>query len=375
MTQTAPTQPLQDEDFARMREYLGVDLRVEQFNEEASRDTIRHYAYGIADDNPLWLDDAYAAISRFGGRVAPPTFVYSIYDAEIVLGTPTNCQPIHVAAELEFDRPVRLGDRITAQARLRDVVDRQTAKAGRAAMQFGEIEYFNQHGERVARVIQELAILVRGSGLSYDSRPIHQYTDDELERIRLDVLAEERRGSQPRYVEDVAVGDTLTPVVKGPLDRIMMTCYYAGAIGCAAVYKGMEIRARFQEQVRNDPDSAPNTLDRWMMLDKTHPALGHQDDASAQRIGMPAPYDNGNQRTAWGAHLVTNWMGDDADLLRLRVEIRRPNVFGDTLWLRGTVTAKRDDEVDIEITGTNQLGEESTRGTATVRLPSRATRA
>ena len=45
-------------------------------------------------------------------------------------------------------------------------------------------------------------------------------------------------------------------------------------------------------------------------------------------------------RTNWLAHLITNWMGDDGFLKRLRAELRLFNVLGDTTWLKGKVTQK-----------------------------------
>ena len=47
------------------------------WNTVASADSIRHFALGIGNLNPLWLDPDYAASSRFGRLIAPPTFEYS----------------------------------------------------------------------------------------------------------------------------------------------------------------------------------------------------------------------------------------------------------------------------------------------------------
>jgi hypothetical protein len=101
----------------------------------------------------------------------------------------------------------------------------------------------------------------------------------------------------------------------------------------------------------------------------------HWDQQRAQELGLPAPYDYGQMRTCWLSHLVTNWMGDDAWLWRLSSEVRRFNFMGDTHWCTGEVTAKRIEGehcvVDLEIRATNQRGEVTTPGLATVILPSR----
>ena len=61
---------INDEEIAAARQYLGKPLRIQQYNYEATRDTIRHYAYGIGDDNPLWCDPAYAKMVRARCRAA-----------------------------------------------------------------------------------------------------------------------------------------------------------------------------------------------------------------------------------------------------------------------------------------------------------------
>ncbi len=106
------------------------------------------------------------------------------------------------------------------------------------------------------------------------------------------------------------------------------------------------------------------------------PELVHMEDTRAKEIGIPGAYDYGCQRISWLGNLVTNWMGDDGFLKKLRAELRRFNVIGDTTWLKGKVTNKyiEDDEhlVDIECWAENQRGEVTMPGTATVRLPSKS---
>jgi len=101
----------------------------------------------------------------------------------------------------------------------------------------------------------------------------------------------------------------------------------------------------------------------------------HWDSYLAQQSGMARGYDFGAQRISWMSHLVTDWMGDDAFLTDLHVQLRRPNLLGDISWLTGKVTVKRKKDshtlVDLELTSTNQRNEVNTSGTATVRLPTR----
>jgi len=78
----------------------------------------------------------------------------------------------------------------------------------------------NQHGELVGETNLWLIRAERSASREKkkygDSRLPHLWTEEELQRIEEDILAEEVRGATPRYWEDVKVGDELKPVVKGP---------------------------------------------------------------------------------------------------------------------------------------------------------------
>jgi hypothetical protein len=98
-------------------------------------------------------------------------------------------------------------------------------------------------------------------------------------------------------------------------------------------------------------------------------------DSVAEAVGVPGAYDYGPQHVSWLGTLLTNWIGDDAFLKRLRVECRRFNVYGDTQWCKGRVVRKyiyhHTPLVDVEIWAENQRGEVTAPGFATVILPSR----
>jgi hypothetical protein len=81
-------------------------------------------------------------------------------------------------------------------------------------------------------------------------------------------------------------------------------------------------------------------------------------------------------RETWLIHLCTDWMGDDAWLWKLDCEFRLFNYVGDTQWVHGTVTRKYHVDgdrpaVDLDIACTNQRGQVTTPGRATILLPSR----
>ena len=100
----------------------------------------------------------------------------------------------------------------------------------------------------------------------------------------------------------------------------------------------------------------------------------HWDPDFARQSGNPTTFDYGRMRETWLIHLCTDWMGDDAWLWKLDCEFRLFNYVGDTQWLRGTVARRYLAEggrpaVDLDIACTNQRGDVTTPGRATVLLP------
>jgi len=102
----------------------------------------------------------------------------------------------------------------------------------------------------------------------------------------------------------------------------------------------------------------------------------HTGGASA--YGVPAAVDLGEQRVAWGAQYVTDWIGDHGDVKAFGMDIRGFLTVGDTATINGTVTGKRERFgeylVDLGFWVENHRGRRLSTGTATVALPARSTR-
>jgi acyl dehydratase len=73
---------------------------------------------------------------------------------------------------------------------------------------------------------------------------------------------------------------------------------------------------------------------------------------------------------------VLDWCGDEGELVALDARLRAPNFLGDTTWFTGRVAGKSHEAgsavVDLDLTGTNQRGEVTITGAATVKLPTRS---
>ena len=180
------------------------------------------------------------------------------------------------------------------------------------------------------------------------------------------MLNEQIRGATPRFWEDVAVGDELPSVVKGPLGLGDIAAFEAGCIGGMAHVFAVRERRRHPAFYYRDPQTG--ALEAVIRV--------HAASDTAGAAGLPMAYDYGSQRMCWLAHPLTNWMGDDGSLKRLYGEVRRFNYLGDTTWMKAKVTGKQiegdDHLVDVEIWTENQLEEVTAKGRAQIALPTKA---
>ena len=372
------TTGIRDEDIAEVRAMIGQPLRIPQWNLEASIDTIRHYAFGLGDDNPLWCDEDYASRTQYGSIVAPPTFPYSVFPAGIGPGFP-GLQVFQAGGRWELKRYIRPGERIVPSATLVDVKEVQGRRAGRMLLLIGETVYRTKAGEALARNLSRQFRVARkgadaSSGLQYESRA-HTWTDDELDRMEDEILAYQRRGAVPRYWEDTAVGEALQPRIKGPLDLQTLMTYYAGNLA-GGFYRSTDMQVRHRRLALTRPDLVPTCRPPEVQAERIAYGQGHLDAAVAAEVGMPGVYDNGWMRVGWVQQVLTDWMGDDAFLEMFDTTTHLPNIIGDIVRFTGRVIARREEGgrslVDLEIRGERQDGELSIKGTATIRLPRKA---
>jgi acyl dehydratase len=348
----------------RVEALEGTPIRVEQWNHEASWDSVRHYAWGLGDDNPLFCDPEYAAATPYGELIAPPTFPFTAFDGAIGAGLP-GVQPIYAGTEWTFHRRLRRGDRLVATASFGPVVRKSGRNASDMVIQSALCRYETGDGEVVAESVARTFRVPRraaSTGLAFEARGETVWSDDDLAAIRAEAVGEYRRGAEPLTP---AVGDVVPTVVKGPIGRIDMTAYYAGCPGSPG-YKSVEMAQKYREWAFTSPERLPSNYDASYFQERVLPSIGHQDAAAARELGMPGAYNNGPQRVGWFSHCVTNWMGDAAFLSRLDVRLNLPEVFGDVIRIGGTVTGVDGPRISLELAATNQLGETTATGRAVV---------
>jgi acyl dehydratase len=359
-----------DASLDALRSMIGREVRdAYPYVEELNADAIRHYAHGIGDRNPLWVDRDYAERSPHGRLMAPPTALFAA--SRVASGYVSGLPGIHAmfaGADFRFTRAPGEGDRLHTRAILKDVVERPSRFAGRSLQQIYEVSFLDQCNEQIAVVdsycfrTERDAARRRGK---YEPRAT-AWDPEQIEDIAVRYREQEgrRRGELPRYVDDVEVGDTLPALLKGPYTATTAVAFLLG-------WGGLYVRGHgdaYDLFKRHPALAIPN---EWGVPEP--PERVHWDQELAVRVGVPGAYDYGPERVSWLGHVVTDWSGDSGFLRRLRVEVRRHNLIGELVTCGGTVTAvdRASGAVQITLHAENQDGHESARGEAEVVLPRR----
>ena len=128
----------------------------------------------------------------------------------------------------------------------------------------------------------------------YKDVEFRRYTDDEIDAIdaQYAAQAEQRRGAEPRFWEDVAVGDKIGPMVKGPLTVTDMVCWHVGmGMGLYGV-RALDLAARNRQRIprffHRDEQNVPDVMQRV-----------HWDPEFARKSGNPTTFDYGRMRETW----------------------------------------------------------------------------
>ncbi|HPB20741.1 MAG TPA: MaoC family dehydratase N-terminal domain-containing protein [Novosphingobium sp.] len=383
--QKAVAYEITDHDIERQRQLIGFDeaARTAEYVQTASVDSIRNWAYGCGDDNPLFTDPNYAKKTRWGGVIAPGMMVGQINKPmkgdpvtdEVKALKKSLFKGIHVfvsGSQYNFYRPVRPGDTIYSYGGDLTCEVKQSEFAGRSVIITSRRVKVNQRAEVVAtydilRVLTERKTAVK-KGKNLSLQPA-SYTDEEWQAIEDIYAAEKVQGGTKRYFEDVEKGDSLGQQAKGPLTVTDVICFHAAGYGFTPYAPTANRRAHKNRQripafyVKNE-HGIPDVAQRL-----------HWDPVWAQAIGNPMAYDYGVMRENYLWQYLNDWAGDDGIIVHIHDEIRKFNFMGDVQRVTGEVLAKRTENgqnlVDVAVKFVNQRGEESVRATATIALPSK----
>jgi acyl dehydratase len=373
---------IDDADIAKDRAALGVwaAARSQELISTATPEAIRNFAHGYGDDNPLYTDPAYGRATRWGGQIAPQIMA-AVLNAplrgdklpkELRGGSYRGIHAFVSGGTWEWYRPVYPGDTIYSFSGLESVEEKASEFAGRSVIRVLRDVKMNQHAE-VVGVYRTLVIYTerkkaREKG-KYSAIEDPSYSKEDIAALDEVYAAEKVRGPEPRYWEDVVVGEELGMMAKGPLTTTDMVVFHAGGYGFVPyglktgrlAYKNRKrIPAFYIDNEYGVPDVAQRV---------------HWDSEWAKAIGNPRAYDYGVLRECWIHHFLTDWMGDGGFVVRQHDEIRKFNYQGDIQYLTGKVDGKRQEDglmlVDVEVEVRNQRGDTTAQADATISLPSR----
>jgi acyl dehydratase len=368
-----------EEAVERLRSRLGKKFPIEYpYIRYVNQDSITHVARSIGDTNPLYVDPQYARGTRHGKLVASPALFYALawgsWDLRRGQGLP-GVHGLHSGDRWWYFRPVLEGDELHATKELIRADPMEGRLAGKKMfIQADEISFFNQDDELVA--IQHMPVIraereeskKRGK---YTNVQRATYTDEEIAQIDKELEAEIPRGGTPRYWEDTEIGESLDPVVKGPLTLPDMVTWLQG-IGSPHVRTGkywMEYRKSSPKVAVKDPETGiPQAVERV-----------HWDNFMAAEIGMPAAYDYGSQRGGYATYFATNWVGDEGWVTHLDFQFRGMFFNGDVFRMNGEVVDKwrgaktGTGYVKFTFQSINNRGEDIMPGTGIAALPSQET--
>ncbi len=103
----------------------------------------------------------------------------------------------------------------------------------------------------------------------------------------------------------------------------------------------------------------------------------HYNDYAAQLQGAQIAYDVGIQRTSWGLHSLTNWIGDAGTIKEVFGQYRAHVYLGDVVRLGGRVVSKEinaqgEHVVSLLTWAHNQREQNVMPGKAVIALPVRS---
>ncbi len=342
-----------------------------------TEDIIRLFANAIGDPNPLWRSGEYARSTRWGGVIGPPLFESCAGELPAMPNPPSvsGWNAYNAGNLRRYFKPIRPGDEMRAEDTWLGIEEKtRQDRPYRLFLMTTDRTYIDQHDEVVC--------LVRGRMMCTATRPDRQnappdgafadrtrrrFSEGELEALHAayedELRGRFRRGSEPRYWEDVAEGEEIPSLLKGPYD-ISDAVSFFGATGYSAAF-AIKWQGLKKDAARSPVDPETGELH--------HVADWHLQDSIAQVAGLPYAQAFGTHMETMLSHAVTNWMGDDGFLTKLDTQLRAPLFLGEMSRTHGRVSRKHIDNgerlVDLDLWAETHGGVKYSQATATVRLP------
>jgi len=323
-----------------MRQTIGTLILPEFPPEDVTIWAILRYAAATEDPNPLWREEEYAKKTRWGGIIAPPTFV-EVYSPLNRIMRETGGELIKLDApfkppferqllageEFEFLVPIRPGDAISSRVVLGDIYEGKSHSTSRRLVFMREDkEYRNQNSELVSKV------------------------------------------SWTRVFVEASPPPDPVPPPPAPEGTLRPAITHSTQVYFEDVEEGMDIPS-MQKHI------TMTTIAKWAGAtgDVGPPHLDHE---FAQTVyGLPGVVAHGPLNGAYLAQLITNWIGGWGIFKKHSTKYRGSTRPKDIITFGGKVARKwieQDDSlVECETWAENQYGIRVTLGKSIVCLPAR----
>jgi len=170
------TETAKDELRQRLDELIGTPTdgegKPQRSPDPVNAAMIRHWAYALSDMNPAYLDEEFAAGSRYGGLVSPPVMLQSWTMPPPKLegikdrgGVPIEIKKnvlqflsdagytgiVATNSEFEIERYPRVGDEITAETVFETISDKKKTAMGEGYFVTWATTYRDQNGEVIGK--------------------------------------------------------------------------------------------------------------------------------------------------------------------------------------------------------------------------------
>lgn len=313
-----------------------------------TKEALINLASSYVTYNPFWVNENYAANTRWGGLIAFP-------DLEgLVPGTSNlttdafktdECgfeRQLWPGEDYEFLRPIRVGDTLRVWNREPKLIELEHPdfKGVRGVVNVEcDCDYINQRAEVVSTYKNQTVRYWFPEGAPGTTFTLERYGFTKEEIVYLDKLArqEKVRGADIRYWEGVNVGDMTDPVVIGPTN---IADIYASSGGGMPGGPGGDSGT---PQVLNKLLEKEGALgDEYMLYDGYYykGAGRHADDLSARQEGEPGAFLWGRMSVYSMLACLTNWIGDDAFVRKFSWRHVYRTIIGDASYALGKVTKK-----------------------------------
>lgn len=383
-------------DTSDLDRWVGKPIVFAEMWNPCNETDIRRWVQAMDYANPIHWDEQVAKDSKFGGLVAPQSFV-------VAMDYGHGCHPTCVGkipgSHLIFGGEewwfygtrVRPGDKLFQERRFDGYKVSDTKFAGPTVFARGDTVHRNQDGVLVAKeratAIRYLVEEAKKRGM-YDkaARTPKRWTSAELEvvnRQRMEWILSNREGRSPHY-EAVKVGDKLPRRVIGPHSAVTF------ALECrahrqniwgtwrwnppAGVHDPAKEDAGFASDMTYDHEA--RKIDPRMGDGLFHgPSSGHINSDKAEKVGMGGAYGYGASMNAWFHDTIAYWAGNDGWIWHSQTQFRSPAFEGDVTYVDGEVIEKIDVSpygfpvAKVSVKMTTQEGEIILTGKAEVQLP------